>query len=154
VSKFKPKPLSPESYEAPMEAQWRVMGAAEEKRLHEAAVSTHRRFQPFGPRMKRRLVRYVIGSAVGFFVLCFAFVAMRFTTCLTFAGVGALVGAVFARLRPPDHLAGAIYALCGVAAAALASQSLFKTVFTGFFFYVVGLAVGMGETMKESDGDA
>jgi hypothetical protein len=153
TTKFRPKPLPPESYEAPMEPHWRVMGEAEEKRLHEQAIAEHRRFLPFGPRARKRLLRYVLGSAAGFFLCCFFLVKIRFTTCLTYAGVGAGLGVVVAYLRPSHAVAAVLYGLFGVAAGAIAGLPMLATMFSMFAFVVVGAAVGIGEDAKRMDFD-
>ena len=153
MSKYKPKPLSAESYEAPMEPHWRVMGASEEQRLHAQAIAQHRRFRPFGPRLRGRLLRYVLGSAAGFFVICWFFVSMRLTTCLTFGAVGAAAGTVFCYVRPGQTLGSLLYALFGLAASCAAGLPMIKAMFTMLAFIVVGSAVGIGEDAKRMDFD-
>lgn len=155
---FKPKKLGRESLDTPLEPQWRVMGADQEKRLHERTVEQYRRFQVWGPRMRRRLRIYVLGTAAGFAVVGWLFLLATWRTLWIFGGVGAALGAVVAVLRPSDFLCGLLYALTGLAGSVI----LMRNVGLGaigivlsctLFFFVVGVALGRVEEFKRLDGE-
>src|SRR5204863_3458083 len=97
--------------EAPLEPHWRVMGAETEHELHEKSKQEYRRFQPFAPRMRRRLSIYALGTAAGFAGFGWVFLRGNLHTLWLFGGIGALLGVVVAFLRPTDFACGLLYAL-------------------------------------------
>jgi hypothetical protein len=151
--KFKPKPLSKASIEAPMEARWRVMGPDEARRLHAVAQSEHRRFNPFGPRLRKRFLTISIGTSVAFMVLGWLVVSGTSRVFLPFGGVGLALGAVVAIVRPYDYLAGALYALASLAAALVMHVPLFVTFAAAGVFYMIGITTGRVEEGKSLDGE-
>ena len=149
--KFRPKRLRAESVQAPLRPEWKVMGEQEAHRLHEQAVADHRRFQWFGPRMRRRLLRYVVGTAVGFAVIGWLFVTGDVATFVTFFLVGIPLGAVVAVMRPLDFTAGALYALAALVAMFLTHRHLLLAALAALLFGSLGIAIGRGEEMKRLD---
>lgn len=151
--KFKPKSLPRESVEAPMQPHWRVMGSEEEKRLHAQAVEEHRRFSPSSRRNRRRFLRYVVVSAIGFGVGGWAVAQDNLKSFLVFAGVGSLVGALFSWWRPIDFLAGLIYAAFGLLGGLLVGAHLLIAVLASLWFGIIGIAVGRQVEMRRMDGE-
>jgi hypothetical protein len=120
---FKPKPLPSVSVEAPMERRWDVMGAEESRRLHARAQADVRRFSWTGPRARRRMVRCFLLTPIGFAAIGWVFVAGNSKTLVAFLVAGLLLGVLTFVFHPLDFLSGAIYALCGLAAAALCGRT-------------------------------
>jgi hypothetical protein len=151
--RFRPKALSRESVEAPLEPHWRLMGPEEEKRLHRLAVAEHRRFRPFGPRWRGRMVHYGLGTAAGFAIAGFLLVSASPHVAATFAAVGLLLGAGVAILRPLDFLCGTLYGIAGFAATAASGLHLLLAVLAGGAAFGIGIAIGRGEEFKRVDGE-
>lgn len=152
-AKFRPKPLPRASIEAPMEAHWRMMGAEEAKRLHAVAQAEHFRFNPLGPRLRKRFLSISIGTSVAFMVLGWLIVSGTTRVFLPFGGVGLALGAIVAIVRPYDYLAGALYALACLAAAFVMHASLFATFASAVVFYMIGITTGRVEEGKALDGE-
>jgi hypothetical protein len=155
---FKPKNLDRESLEAPLEPQWRVMGADQEKRLYEKSREDYRRFQVFGPRMRRRLRIYVLGTAAGFAAVGWFAISGTLRSLLVFGGLGALLGAVVAFLRPSDFLCGLLYAITAIVAELVVFKggglgALIMIMSSALFFGIVGIACGRMEEFKRFDGE-
>lgn len=156
---FKPAKLPLESVEAPLEPHWRVMGAEQEKKLHEKAVAEFHRYRLLGPRMRRRLRIYVLGTAAGFAAVGWFFISGSTRALWVFGGLGALVGAVVAWLRPTDFLCGLIYAFAGVTAQVamfrdVGGRALMMMVVLGaLFFGIVGIVCGRMEEFRRLDGE-
>ena len=151
--KWKPKPLSKASIEAPMEARWKVMGAEEAKRLHRLAQSEHHRFNPFGPRLRSRFLKVTIGTAVAFVVLGLLFVSWTWRTIPMFGLAGFALGAVVAIFRPYDFLAGLLYGLACLVAGILSGAHLVLLLPAAFLFASIGIAMGRVEQGKVIDGE-
>ena len=151
MSTFKPKSLTRESVEAPMQPGWRVMGEDEERRLHENALAEHRRYATWNPRFRRRVVKYVVGTAIGFAIAGYLFVLGHASTLLAFAAVGAVLGVIVAWWRPTDFTASMLYVAAGLVGGALAHASFFFTVLGALWLGIVGIIVGRGEEMKRVD---
>jgi hypothetical protein len=155
---FKPKPLPRISVDVPMEARWKVMGPEDAKRLHERAQEQHERFRPMGARRRRRLVRYVLGTALGFAAIGFLFVAGDFTTIWVHFLVGMPLGAVVAWTYPGDFTTGALYAVAGFVATVLRRPMHGSPVAAVLFGCLVallmgciGIALGGAEANKRMD---
>jgi hypothetical protein len=151
--KWKPKPLSKASIEAPLEAHWRVMGVDEAKRLHAVAQAEHHRFNPFGPRLRKRFLTITIGTSVAYIVLGWLFVSGTSRVLLPFGGIGLALGAIVAITRPYDYLAGAFYGLASMTAGFLMHASLFGTLAASMVFYMIGITTGRVEEGKALDGE-
>ncbi len=151
--RFKPKPLSKASIEAPMEPRWKVMGPDEERRLHALAQAEHHRFNPFGPRLRKRFLTISIGTSVAFMVLGWLVVSGTTRVFLPFGGVGLALGAIVAITRPYDYLAGALYALASVTAGFVMHASLFVVFASAMIFYTIGITTGRVEEGKALDGE-
>ena len=151
--KFRPKALSKASLEAPMEPRWKVMGPDEAKRLHAAALAQHHRFNPFGPRLRKRFATITIGTSVAFIVLGWLMVSGTMRVFLPFGGVGLALGAVVAILRPYDFLAGALYALAALVAALMMHTPLLLAMLAAMGFYCIGIMTGRVEEGKALDGE-
>lgn len=150
--KFRPKSLKSESLEVPMRPEWNVMGAAEAQRLHEEALARHRKFQPFAQRIRKRLIRYVVGTTVASAFLCWFFVTGLPKTVLFFALAGIPLGAAVAILRPNDFLTGLLYAVAALTAILCAGgTNVQMAAMAALLFGCIGIAVGRGEEMKRFD---
>lgn len=151
-AKFKPKRLPSISVDAPLERRWDVMGADEAKRLHARRQDEARRFSWFGPRAKKRAFRALVLTPVGFALVGWAFVGGNPRTWLTFLGFGVPLGLLWLVVRPLDYTAGLIYALCGVAATAVAGKThLPLLASTGLLCLSIGIALGRVEESRRLD---
>ena len=151
--KWKPKPLSKASIEAPLEARWKAMGPDEAKRLHAVAQAEHHRFNPFSPRLRKRFLTITIGTSVAYMILGWLVVSGTSRVFLPFGGIGLALGAIVAITRPYDYLAGALYALASVTAGVLMHASLFVTFASAMVFYTIGITTGRVEEGKALDGE-
>ena len=151
--KFKPKPLSKASLEAPMEARWKVMGPEEAKRLHQLAQSEHHRFNPCGPRLRTRFLKVSIGTAVSFVLLGLLLISWSWRVIPTFGLAGFLLGAVVAIFRPYDFLAGLLYGLACLIAGFWQGAHLVLLVPAAFLVACLGIEMGRVEQGKVFDGE-
>jgi hypothetical protein len=149
---FKPKKLSATSLEAPMQRRWDVMGADEAKRLHAKAQTEAQRFSWTGPRTKKRLLRYLVLTPLGFALLGWFFVGTDLRTFAAFLLVGLPVGGLMMVIRPADYLAGLIYAICGLVAIVWTGRvGLMSLAFGTLLIGSIGMIVGRGEEMRRMD---
>lgn len=151
--KWKPRPLSKASIEAPLEPRWKVMGPDEEKRLHAVAQAEYHRLNPLGPRLRKRFLSITIGTSVAFMILGWLLVSGTTRVFLPFGGIGLGLGAVVAILRPYDFLAGALYAFASVTAGFVMHAHLFVTLASAMIFYTIGIMTGRVEEGKALDGE-
>jgi uncharacterized membrane protein YjjP (DUF1212 family) len=156
---FNPKPLPRVSVEVPMEPRWKVMGAEDAKRLHERAQAQHERFRPMGARRRRRFVRYVLGTAIGFAAIGFLFVAGDFRTIWVHFLVGMPLGAIVAWTDPGDFATGALYAAAGFLATVLRRPfhgwselaALLMACLVALLMGCIGIALRRAEENKRMD---
>jgi hypothetical protein len=156
--KFTPKPLSAESVEAPRERRWDVMGEAEAKRLHAQRLAEHRRFAPWGPRTRKRLLRHGVTS-----VLVFVFVGWGLLLAFPHPLVplvGLVVGVVVTFVRLPDMTYAPLYGAAGFLVIAVAAGDALRSVFgmiqLGFgtlLFAALGAVVASDEDLRRLDGE-
>ena len=151
--RFKPKPLDRESLDVPLDPRWKVMGPEEEARLHARAVADHRRFQPLNPRMRRRLIVYVLGTAVGFALLGWLFLSASWRALAIFAGAGAALGAAVAWLRPSRFTTSGLYAVAGLVGSYVLGTHALLALLTGMLCASVGVLMGVLEELKRFDGE-
>ena len=153
--RFRPKRLRAESVEAPLEPQWKVMGAEQSRELHEEALAQHRRYAFLGPRWRRRMTRYVVGTVVGFGFLGWLLVGGDWPTVRSFLLVGAPLGAIVGHWRPLDFTAGALYALAAMVASILAGRTnaltMLLMMMAGLVCGCIGIALGRVEEGKRLD---
>lgn len=150
--RFRPKRLRAESVEAPLEPQWKVMGEEEAQRLHEKSLAQHRRLAPLGGRWRRRMVRYVVGTAVGFGLLGWFLIGSDWATLRSYTITGIPLGALVALWRPLDFTAGSLYALAGMSASLFAGRTnLLMVMLAGLVCGCIGIALGRVEEGKRLD---
>jgi hypothetical protein len=156
-AEFKPKKLDRESIEAPLEPQWRAMGPEQERRLLEKSREEYRRFQAFGPRARRRVRVYMLGTAAGFAVIGWFLIDGSLRAIWIFGAVGAGLGLGVALLRPTDFLCGLLYAIAGLVASLLhrggGRAGMLMALLTAFCFGCIGIACGRAEDYRRTDGD-
>jgi hypothetical protein len=155
---FKPRKLDRESLEAPLEPQWRVMGAEQEQRQYEKSKAQYRRFQTLGPRTRRRLRVYVLGTSVGFACIAWLLIDASFRSLWVFGGVGAVLGAAVAFLHPTDFLCGLLYGVAGLVGYFLlrpgsGHAGILMALLTLMCFGTIGIACGRAEESKRMDGE-
>lgn len=149
---FKPRKISAVSLEAPLERRWEVMGEEEAARLHAQRQEEAVRFSWRGPRTKKRALRCFVLTPLGFMVLGWCFVGGNLRTALVFFGVGFPLGGLTFFLRPTDYLSGLLYALCGVAATAIASRAHPLTLLmVAMLCGSIGIAMGRAELDRRMD---
>jgi hypothetical protein len=130
------------------------MGTDEAKRLHKKAHDEIRRFSFLGPRGKKRLLRYLVLTPLGFAFLGWFFVATDLRTIGMFLAVGVPVGGLMMVTRPSDYLCGLIYGVCGLAAIAWTGRASFPTLALGTLAIgTIGMMVGRGEDVRRFDGE-
>lgn len=137
-----------------MERRWDVMGADEAKRLHAKAQAEAERFSLTGARGKRRFVRYLVLTPLGFALLGWFFVGSDVRTIAIFLAIGVPLGALVMLTRPDDYLCGLIYGACGLAAIACTGRvGLLSLAFGTLLIGTVGMIVGRGEEVRRFDGE-
>ena len=151
--KFKPKALSRESLDVPVEPHLKVMGPKAEKELHEKALEQHRRYKVFGPRQARRLRLYVPGTAVFFALVGWLFLQGTWRAFGIFGLVGAFLGAAVALLHPREFAACALYLLAALIATYLLDMPMSVCLRFSVLVSLIGVAVGRSEQMKWMDGE-
>lgn len=149
---FRPRKIPTVSLEAPLERRWEVMGEEEAARLHAQRQEEAVRFSWRAPRTKKRALRCFVLTPIGFMVLGWLFVGGNLRTAAVFFGVGFPLGGLTFFLRPTDYLSGLLYAICGVAATAIASRAHPITLLmVAMLCGSIGIAMGRAELDRRMD---
>ena len=151
--KFTPKALDSKALDVPIDPKWKVMAPEDQERLRAQAQAEHERFDPRGSRMRKRFLRCVLGTAVGFAILAWVFCLASWRTLAIFGGLGAVLGAFVAWLRPRDVLTALLYTIAAFVGAHFIGASLMMTGMFALLAGSIGMLIGRSEEWRAYDGD-
>jgi len=118
-------------------------------------LKQEQRFAPLGERMKRRVTLYAIGGALGLLVINLVLTPVRLDLFPVQLILGAIYGVIIAYKRLIGLANGLVFMGIGLSSMLVTGHTAILT-FAGMvscaFYFIAGLAVGIGEASKLADG--
>jgi hypothetical protein len=155
VAPYRPHRLKRRDLAVPITGDMKRLATDDVLRLHDERLRLHERFAPFGPRTRRRLVRYAIAGAVGFPLLNLLFLPAGTSMLWLQVLLGAAYGGFVAVLRPTGMVAGFAFMALALAAQAIVGKGSLLSigmVIVCLVYFCFGLALGIDEENRIADG--